>query len=234
MKRPRSTLGRWLATGGWVGLCTYAACSNAGSPPPPAGAGGTSPPVTSAGGSTAGLGGATAVCGNGGAGGGGGTGGALGSSTFPNVGVCFVSGTATADATSYDGQEVRYLKNDNGLGDTICQVQFDLKRVGDAPPCCPGCAWAHLLEYGNPKVLTDTEGACAQSDLALDAAGIAKIVGSRVGMAFAEHFYGSHQSARLVYYPNTKTWDVAGKGNWSQDTKSFAYDNSAGFCNYGP
>jgi hypothetical protein len=112
--------------------------------------------------------------------------------------------------------------------------QFDLKRVGDAPACCPGCAWAHLLEYTNPQVLTDTDGVCGQSDLALDTAAIAKIVGSRVAIGFVPHHGGAHGSARMRYFEDTKVWDVTGKANWSETTKAFSYDFRDGYCNYGP
>lgn len=241
---------RTLITGGvFLGLCAPGACgSGGGSGSQVGGQGGASLPNTAtggqgdaaaAGGSAGELGCAVATGGNGAggassAGGAGGAGGTSGTSTFPNIGVCGESGDAVADATSYDGHEVRYIIGEQGFGTKICQVQFDLKRVGDAPPCCPGCVWAHLLEYSNPNVLTDTDGVCAQSDLALDAAAIAKIVGSRIAIGFTPHYGGAHGSARLRYFDDTKVWDVTGNANWSETTKAFSYDFREGYCNYGP
>jgi hypothetical protein len=232
-----------IAGGVFLGVCAYGACSSSGggSVSGTGGAGGASPQITATGGSPGGLGGTTATrgsaAGSGGAslaGGTGGSGGGSGGSTFPNVGVCGESGNATADATSYDGHEVRYIIGEQGFGTKICQVQFDLKRVGDAPPGCTECTWTHLLEYSNPSVITDTDGVCAESDLALDTAAIAKIVGSRVAIGFAEHYGGAHASARMTYFEATNTWDVVGNANWSETTKAFSYDFRDGYCNYGP
>ncbi len=244
-----------VAAGVFLGVCVHGACgSNGGSGSQTGGQGGASFPNTATGGSTGGLGGAAATGGSAGgqggaagtggsaagsggtspAGGAGGSGGGSGGSTFPNVGVCGESGSATADATSYDGNEVRYIIGEQGFGTKICQVQFDLKRVGDAPPGCTACTWSHLLEYSNPSVVTDTDGVCAQSDLGLDTAAIAKIVGSRVAIGFAEHYGGAHASARMTYFEATNTWDVVGNANWSETTKAFSYDFRDGYCNYGP
>jgi hypothetical protein len=129
---------------------------------------------------------------------------------------------------------VRYIIGEEGFGTKVCQVQFDLKRVGDAPAGCTVCTWAHLLEYSNPTVLTDVDGVCAKSDLALDAAAISKIVGSRVAIGFAAHLGGAHGSARMTYFEDKQMWDVAGNATWSETTQAFFYDDREGYCNYGP
>ena len=240
MKCRSSMLRTLIVCGVFLGVCTDGACGSGSSSSSGAGgAVGASPQTTGSGGSPGGLGGATATGGSaaGGAspaGGSGGAGGTGGTSTFPNVGVCGESGDAVADATSYDGHEVRYIIGEQGFGTRICEVQFDLTRVGDAPPGCTACTWSHLLEYSNPSVATDTDAVCAQSDLALDAAAIAKIVGSRVAIGFAPHYGGAHGSARLRYFEDTELWDVTGNANWSESTKAFSYDYREGLCNYGP
>jgi hypothetical protein len=230
MKRLSSMKRTLIAGGVLVGVCTTGACGSGGnSGPKSAGQGGTSLPNNSAiGGSTTGSGGASL------GGGGGGSGGTSGTSTYPNVGVCGETGTATADATSFDGHEVRYIIGEEGFGTKVCQVQFDLKRVGDAPPGCTVCTWTHLLEYSNPTILTDADGVCAKSDLALDTAAIAKVVGSRVAIGFAAHLGGAHGSARMTYFEDKQAWDVAGNATWSETTKTFFFDDRQGYCNYGP
>jgi hypothetical protein len=232
-----------LTAGALLGLCAHCACSGS-SDSGIGGTGGASPSTTASGGSTGGLGGVPGTggsgAGSGGAGTAGGTGGAggtSGSSTYPNLGVCGRRIQATADATSFDGYEERYLLGNGGLdgaGSEVCIVRFDLKRVGDAPAPCADCAWAHLLEYSNPQVVTDADGVCAKSDLDLDTAAIAGIAGSRVGLGFAMHYGGAHASARLSYNVATGAWEVSGNANWSETTRAFKSDYREGFCNYGP
>jgi len=196
---------------------------------------GGSPGATGSGGSAAGTGGASSG-GSGSAGRGGGgasvAGGAGGG--YPNVGVCGRRGQATADATSFSGYEERYLIGEDGFGTDICVVRFELTRVGDAPGGCSDCTWTQLLEYGKATVSTDTGGVCAGSDLALDAAALAKITGSRVAIGFAKQLGGAHGSARMTYDEATKTWDVTGNATWNETSKAFKFDYREGVCNYGP
>jgi hypothetical protein len=229
LSRPRSLVAGGVA----LGVLVFSACSSGGSGSEPVGQGGASPQSTAAGGSSGGLGGSAATGGSG-AGGAGGASGSTGTSPFANVGVCGARGKATADETSFAGYEERYIIGEQGFGTHICVVRFALKRVGDAPPGCTECVWAHLLEYTDPSVVTDTDGVCAQSDLAFDTTAIAAIVGSRVAMGFAAHLGGAHGSARMNYFEDKQLWDVAGNANWSETTKAFSYDDRQGLCNYGP
>jgi hypothetical protein len=201
-----------------------------------AGAGGATIVVgAGAGGSTSGAGGATTSTG------GGGTSGDAAAS-WPNVGVCGERGQATADETSYDGSEERYIVGEEGFGNDVCVVRFDVKRVGDAPhasgckdPNGPkACDWTHLLEYSNPRVLTNTDGVCAKSDTALTAGAIAKIAGTRVEIGFAKQLTGFIASSRLKYSESTGAWELAGLASWGATTKAFSFSDRSGYCNYGP
>ena len=174
--------------------------------------------------------------GSGGSGTGGrtGSGGATGDAgSFTRVAVCGSRGQATADATSYDGYEERFMIDDSGLGVDICVVRWDLKRVGAAPAPCTDCTWTHMVEYSNPRVITDTGGVCANSDLHLDAAAIAAVVGTRVSIGFASMLGGAHGSARMKYFETTHMWDVFGNATWDPtNNNSFRYDYRDGICNY--
>ncbi len=207
-----------------------AACAGSGC------AGGDGPASGSGGQAGAGQGGTTVTGGGGGSGSGGvpGTGGATTPSTYPNQGVCGQRGQATADATSFDGWEERYIIGESGFGTDVCVVRFTLKRVGDAPGGCTVCTWTQLLEYSNPSVVTDTDGVCAKSDVALDATAIAKVAGTRVALGFAKQLGGAHGSARMTYNDGTQTWDVTGNATWNETTKAFSFDYRDGLCNYGP
>ena len=234
---------QWCFLVGVLGVCATGACSNGSDSASGTGGAGGSGGTVATGGTMAGSGGVSATGGasatGGMAGGSGGanpaSGGTAGAtSSYSNVGVCGDRGKATADATSFDGYEERYLIGEEGFGTDVCVVRFDLKRVGDAPAGCTVCTWTHLLEYGNPSVVTDTDGVCAQSDLALDAPAIAKIVGSRVAIGFAKQLGGAHGSARMTYMDATGTWEVTGNATWNETTKAFTFDYRNGYCNYGP
>jgi hypothetical protein len=152
---------------------------------------------------------------------------------FANVGVCGQRGKATADVTSFDGYEEVFIIGDSGFGNDVCAVRFALKRVGDAPAGCTVCTWTHLLEYSNPQVVIDAGNACASSELGLDAAAIASIVGSRVAIGFAKELGGAHGSARMKYFASKSAWDVYGNATWDETTSAFKYDNREGLCDYG-
>ena len=180
-----------------------------------------------------GSGGSTGSSGSSGTGGRTGSAGATGDAGgYTRVAVCGSRGRATADATSYDGYEERFMIDDSGLGVDICVVRWDLKRVGAAPAGCTVCSWTHLVEYSNPTVITDTGGVCANSDLHLDAAAIAAVVGTRASIGFASMLGGAHGSARMKYFDTTQMWDVFGNATWDTSTNSFRYDYRDGFCNY--
>jgi hypothetical protein len=159
-----------------------------------------------------------------------------------NVGVCAERGQATVDASSFDGWEERYIISDSGFGtdaERPCVVRFALKRVGDAPhgsacmdTLAKKCEWTHLVEYSNPQVLADAAGACAASELALTSDAIAKLVGSRAEVGFANQYAGAHGSARLKYFAATQSWDVAGNASWDATTGKLAYTFRNGFCGY--
>jgi hypothetical protein len=244
-----------IATGMLFSVASATGCSGSGGSG--AGAGGRSGATSTGGTLASSTGGATVTGGivAGGLGGMGGTsdgsGGATTTNTssdagspYTNRGVQGERGQATADATSFTGYEERYIKGiPNGLGDDVCVVRFDLKRVGDAPAGCTVCTWSHLIEYSNPQIMTNIDGVCALSDLALTSDTIQKIIGTRVAIGFASHPGGAHGSARMKYFESTQTWDVDGNATWdgfvtpgmdTLPTDAFGYDSKKGYCYYGP
>jgi hypothetical protein len=157
-----------------------------------------------------------------------------GGSPYTNVAVCGQRGQATATATSYTaGWEELFMTGDEGLGDDICVVRFDVTRSGDAPAGCTDCSWTQTVQYSNPTVVKDVNGACANSDLALNAAKIASIAGSRLSIGFVREWQGAHGSVRFRYFENRCAWDVYGNATWDDPgTDLFRYDHRDGFCNY--
>jgi hypothetical protein len=161
---------------------------------------------------------------------------------WPNRGVCGERGQATADETSYDGWDESFIIDEQGFGNDVCVVRFSLKRVGDAPHAsgcrdvvrARDCDWTHLVEYSNPRVLTDADGVCGKSDAALTADAIARIAGTRVEIGFAKYFAYSVASERLKFSDATGVWEPAGTANWDTTTKTFRFSDRSNYCNYGP
>jgi hypothetical protein len=188
----------------------------------------------SSGGGSTGTGGQCVPTGAGGTGG-------VGGSMYTMPAVCGQRGSATATATTYaNGWEEFIITSDSGLGDVICAVRFDVKRVEVPPPAgCTECSWTQTVEYSNPRTMTDVNGVCANSDYGLNAAKIASINGSRMAIGFVREWMGAHGSVRFRYFQNKCMWDVFGTATWDEITStnptgdnSFEYTNSDGNCNY--
>jgi hypothetical protein len=180
------------------------------------------------------LGGASAVSNGGTSTAGGGTtanGGAGSGSAFAEVGVCGQRGEAPVSPTTFEGFEEFYLIGEEGFGDDICVVRFQVKRIGDAPSGCTDCLWTHLVGYEMPSVLTDVDGVCANSELGLDTERTNAILSSTAAYGFVEEYSG-HNSVLMKHDDATGTWQPFGNANWDAMTNAFRFDRRDGFCGY--
>ncbi len=165
------------------------------------------------------------------------SGGGQGGSPFAQLGVCGQRGEATATATRFNGTEEYYLLGDEGFGDPICVVSFEITRAGDAPAGCDaagsalGCAWTHRVEYSNPVVITDVDDACASSALAMTAARIAAVEGSHEDYGFVAEYAG-HSSVLMRHDTATAAWVPFGNATWDAATGALRFDHRAGYCGY--
>ena len=156
---------------------------------------------------------------------------------FTEVGVCGQRGEGMVSASDIMGFEEYYIIGEEGFGDDICVVRFELKRVGAAPEGCDDpaadvdCLWTHLVELGNPKVMTDVDGVCAKSEAALTMAKIAELDGSRAAYGFVSEFAG-HNSVLMKYDGDKKMWDAHGNATWDDESGAFTFDRRDGICNY--
>jgi hypothetical protein len=153
----------------------------------------------------------------------------------PLDGVCGERGQGTVDSSSFEAFEERYILGDEGFGEDVCVVRFDLVRVGDAPEGCidlsgEPCSWAHEVERQNPSVLVNEHSACDLGALGLTEAAIAEVEGTRVAYGFVNEYVG-HNSVLLVH-DGTGEWLPAGNANWDDATGSFRFDRRDGLCDY--
>jgi hypothetical protein len=202
-----------------------------------AGAGGTTGDGGRAGGSSGGRSGAGSGGTSSGMGGTGtgGTDAGAGDGGSTQTGVCGQRGEATVNATEFTGFEEFFLISEEGFGEDICIVRFDVARVGDAPPDCSddgvACLWSHTVEFSNPSVVLDEDGVCADSELALDAAAIAEIDGSRASYGFVAEFAG-HDRILMKYDEAMGIWNGYGNATYDEAAEAFRFDRRDGFCDY--
>ncbi len=156
---------------------------------------------------------------------------------YTEVGVCGQRGQGTVNAGEFSGYEEFYIIGEEGFGDDVCVVRFDVTRVGAAPAGCDDptadreCLWTHLVQYDNPQIITDVDGVCANSELGFDAARTAEVDGSQAAYGFVSEYAG-HNSVLMRHDPATETWDPFGNATWDPDTGAFRFDKRDGYCNY--
>ena len=163
------------------------------------------------------------------------TGGADG---FTETGVCGVRSTGIVTVDDFETSEEYYLLGDEGFGDDLCAVRFDVTRVGDAPAGCDdfagqqeGCLWTHLVQYSNPEIITDVDGACENSELAMSASAIDAIDGQQVAYGYVFEYQG-HNSVLMIYDDEQGVWDAGVNAGWSEESGDFQFDRRDGFCGY--
>lgn len=148
-----------------------------------------------------------------------------------NTGLCGFSGEATAGPSEYAGTQDVYLVGDSGMGKDLCRVRFDLALVGEPAKPCSECEWSVLVEVSSAAVITDVDGVCAASDLALDQAAIDAWIGKRLAYGYIPEFTG-HESVLMSYDDMLGDWEAITFASWDPGTKAFSYDKRDGFCIY--
>jgi hypothetical protein len=139
---------------------------------------------------------------------------------------------------SFDTTEEYFLLGDEGFGEDLCAVRFTLTRVGDAPPGCDEnagqqdeCLWTHRVEYSNPEIVTNVDGACENSELGMDSERIASIEGTQVAYGYVFEYQG-HNSVLMVYDDAAQSWTAGVNAGWTEATGDFLFDRRDGICLY--
>ncbi len=87
------------------------------------------------------------------------------------------------------------------------------------------------IEFSNPVVDVDIDGACASSSAAFNQAWIDGIDGSRESYGYIDMYEG-HQSVAMKYLQTMMMWSPIGRGYWEQTTGEFTFNNTLGPCTY--
>lgn len=156
-----------------------------------------------------------------------------GTGTFANPAACGERGMAKVSDSAYDGTAEFYIIGEAGLGVDVCTIRYDVKRVDAGQAGCTDCTWTHLVEYSNPTVVLNMDGACDASDSIpqLDAAGRAKVDGMRISRGFSPA--AGHGDQLMKYDEAMKQWIAIGRASWSEAAGELGYDINTGQCNYG-
>jgi hypothetical protein len=218
------------STAAGTGGSSGGSSGNGGSSGEVSGKGGSSGSSAGTGGSSSGKGGGAGTSGSGGESGSGGN--------EPQVGVCGLRSVGVVTADDFETYEEFYLLGEEGFGEEVCIVRVDVVRVGEAPAGCDEmagqqdeCLWTHQVEYRNPEVVLDEDGACANSDLALDAAAIAALEGKQMGYGYVFEYQG-HNSVLMEYSVERSAWEPGVNAGWTESTGDFQFDRRDGFCDY--
>lgn len=85
-----------------------------------------------------------------------GTGDSTDTSTTPQAqGLVVRTGAATANTEGYEGWEELAFIGDEGDGDDLCRVRYQLSSIG-ARTDCADCTWAHDLGLAEITMVTET------------------------------------------------------------------------------
>ena len=151
--------------------------------------------------------------------------------TFDHLGACGVNGEATAKGGAYEGFEDHYLIGDEGMGEDLCRVRFDVALLGEPTVPCDECSFAFMLEKRNPSTITDVDGTCAKSALRLDADAIAALDGARMSYGYVPEYWG-HANVLMQLDEETGEWEAVTFSTWDEETGELFYDRRDGACGY--
>ncbi|MEE9386807.1 MAG: hypothetical protein V3V08_25600 [Nannocystaceae bacterium] len=157
--------------------------------------------------------------------------GATDNAGYDQLGLCGVRSLGTIVVGRYEAVEETYLVGDQGDGDDMCRIRFDVKSIGVPTVDCPMCEWSYVVRRSDPVIVTNIETACANSELALDATAIATADGGEAWYAYVREFLG-HNDVLMIYDHDTKRWEAQNLANWNAVTGSIEFDRRDGYCGY--
>ena len=151
----------------------------------------------------------------------------------PPMGLLSRQGTGVIDATpSYTGSEALVFVGDEGYGQELCRISYDLTSTAPRPDC-PGCGWAFDLVVSNVVVETDVDEACALS-LATEFS-LAPSVDDLDGLALSYGYhpdYFGHAQVLMFYDEDSSAWRGLTVAVYDDQKMTIAYDLVDGLHEY--
>ena len=149
-----------------------------------------------------------------------------------DLGLQGYSGQATAGLDGFEGSEDMYLIAEEGDGDDICRIRYELKDT-DSRPDCPdaghsGCLWAWEVSVSAAAIVAESGIGCAGA-FGVTADSVSELDGTSFGLGYNPDYYG--HAAVMVRDPGDG-WFVASFAIWDEDTGSFTYQWDQGFVQY--
>lgn len=135
------------------------------------------------------------------------------------------------DMTSYEGFHDVYILTLADDPTDVCRIRYQAKAVGEPDVPCDFCEWDVVVEFTDPQVIEDLNGACANSDLGLDEATIEIDDGRRVVYGFAREHMG-HANNLMRLNEDSGQWEPVAVSNYDPEAASFTYDRRSGVCSY--
>ena len=130
-----------------------------------------------------------------------------------------------ADGYGYVGTEDWVFIGDEGYGDVVCHVSYDVTATTSRTDC-GNCLWAWDVTISNVTSVVDTE-ACAS--VALTDTDLAKLEGSTVSLGYDPDYVGH---AQILMFLDGTEWKAVSYASWDETSSAFTYDWLVGLNAY--
>ena len=145
--------------------------------------------------------------------------------TSERIGLSGKSGAAVAFAgAGYTGPEDMYFIADDGDGEDVCRIRYELTSVAERFDCEVYdwvCIWAFDLVLDKAAVVAESDVGC-EGVFGLDEAGVAALAGTEITRGYLDEYFG-HTSVLLELQPD-ETWAPFCNATWDSDTGLVEYN----------
>lgn len=134
------------------------------------------------------------------------------------------SGQAVAGHEGYSGTEEWFFVADEGDGEDICRIRYELEN-GDARTDCQtphshsSCIWAWDVTISSAEIVSESgmgcEGACG-----VTTANVSDLDGTTWGIGYNPDYYGT---ANVLVRDMGEGWFAAAFADWYEDEGTFTY-----------
>jgi len=141
-------------------------------------------------------------------------------------------GEAIVDETSYDGWEELFFIADQGDGEDLCRIRYDLDSIAPRDDCdlpLGDCAWGHDLVLSDVVVVTESDVGCA--GFGYDTAALAVLEEGEVSYAYIPEYSG-HPDVMAMYDEAGSAWQVVAFAAWDETSGDFSYEWEDGYEAY--